>query len=376
MKRFIALGLLVSIAPVVAAQPVTRLAKPDVEYAPELSGIVGIHELSDGRVVLLDRKEKKILLLDDRGGVTPIGRDGAGPGEYLRPTSLVALAGDSTLIEDGGNRRFLVLGPGGKPIGTAPLVSMKPQEGVLYTVTPRGVDAKGRLYVLMPTGLSGDERMPILRYDRNSGKYDTAASIRNDRFNVQRGQPTVRSNGASFGFNAPMPWAVKDEWAAFADGYIVVAHNQPYSVDWISPTGSTMTGPAIPITAIKVTSKEKDAWRAQQLENAPSLTTTDASGKTTTQKMPVPEPEQWPEVFPAFSGQGSVVASPRGTVWIQRLGPAGSAVAYDIVDRAGKVAERVELPAGHRVIGFGPSSVYVIRTDDDGLQHLQRYSRR
>jgi hypothetical protein len=47
----------------------------------------------------------------------------------------------------------------------------------------------------------------------------------------------------------------------------------------------------------------------------------------------------------------------------------------DVFDGAGKLVRRVSLPVTSRVAGVGKSSIYVIRTDDDGLQWLERYAR-
>jgi hypothetical protein len=172
------------------------------------------------------------------------------------------------------------------------------------------------------------------------------------------------------------PWAIKDEWTAATDGWIAVAHNEPYSVDWISPSGVTSPGKLIAFTPVRVTEAEKKRWRDQQAGNAATITSTDASGKTEVRRVPVPEPEKWPEQMPAFSGPGSIIASPNGSLWIRRLTKAAAeVVSYDVVDRKGALIERVELPAEHNVIAFGKGVVYVVRTDDDGLQHLQRYKR-
>ena len=360
----------------VHAQPVTRLTKPDVEFAAELSSIAGVHERSDGRVIVLDRKEKRILALDAAGGATSVAREGSGPGEYLQPTALIALPGDTTLIEDGGNRRFLVIGPDRKATGVLPMVTLKPSEGVTYTVTPRGVDRQGRFYVLTPTGLAPNERIPILRYDRRREKFDTIGSVLNERFGAARGQPQARVGGASFGMISPTPWGVKDEWAVLGDGSVAIVHNEPYSLDWVSAAGAATRGKPISYEAVRVTEAERQLWRKQQLDRAGTLTTTDASGNKQVRKIPVPEPTSWPERLPAFSGQASVVGAADGTVWIRRLGPASAKHAsYDVLDRTGAVIERVELPLNESVIGFGRGAVYVVRVDDDGLQYLRRYKR-
>jgi hypothetical protein len=48
-------------------------------------------------------------------------------------------------------------------------------------------------------------------------------------------------------------------------------------------------------------------------------------------------------------------------------------VLYDVFDRQGERVDRVELPAGNRVIGFGPNSVYAMERDDKGAAALRKY---
>lgn len=47
---------------------------------------------------------------------------------------------------------------------------------------------------------------------------------------------------------------------------------------------------------------------------------------------------------------------------------------YDMVDAHGRLERRVVLPRATHLLGFGKSTVYLIRTDDDDLQWLQRYA--
>ena len=83
----------------------------------------------------------------------------------------------------------------------------------------------------------------------------------------------------------------------------------------------------------------------------------------------------WPTHKRPFLEQ-SVLAGPDKLLWILRTQPAGQALArYDVIDSTGSVRERVTVPVGSRVVGFGVSSVYVVRTDEDGLQWLERYRR-
>ena len=46
---------------------------------------------------------------------------------------------------------------------------------------------------------------------------------------------------------------------------------------------------------------------------------------------------------------------------------------YDLVDRNGVLTEVLVLPEDRKIVDFGPTSVYVIRTDELDLQWLTRH---
>ena len=46
---------------------------------------------------------------------------------------------------------------------------------------------------------------------------------------------------------------------------------------------------------------------------------------------------------------------------------------YDVFDSWGARVGTVKLPPNGRLVGFGRNSAYVVRTDEDDLQYLQRY---
>jgi hypothetical protein len=82
----------------------------------------------------------------------------------------------------------------------------------------------------------------------------------------------------------------------------------------------------------------------------------------------------WPANKPAFLG-GAASVAPDGRLWVLRARAYTDSVAtYDVFDAQGAVSERVALPKGMRLVGHGASSVYVVRTDQDDLQHLLRFS--
>jgi hypothetical protein len=46
---------------------------------------------------------------------------------------------------------------------------------------------------------------------------------------------------------------------------------------------------------------------------------------------------------------------------------------YDLVDRRGALVGQIQLPGSETIVGFGLQSVFVVLTDNDGIQRLQRH---
>jgi hypothetical protein len=71
------------------------------------------------------------------------------------------------------------------------------------------------------------------------------------------------------------------------------------------------------------------------------------------------------------SGQGD--AAPDGTVWLPSniLSPTAAA-GYDVIDHNGRLAERVHLAVGQKLLGFGKGVVYVSFRDSTGVTRVGR----
>ena len=64
-----------------------------------------------------------------------------------------------------------------------------------------------------------------------------------------------------------------------------------------------------------------------------------------------------------------------GTLWVTRAGAFDAKTSIvDVFDASAKLVRRVTFPATHRLAGFGKGTVYLVRTDDDGLQWIERYA--
>lgn len=67
----------------------------------------GVRWLTDGRIVVADLAANRLLIFDSAGKyVRSLGRQGSGPGEFRRITSVTVLRGDSLATFDGGLRRL------------------------------------------------------------------------------------------------------------------------------------------------------------------------------------------------------------------------------------------------------------------------------
>jgi hypothetical protein len=382
----VALALLVTssgLAHPLSSQQPQPIGKPLVEFPEPFSAISGIRELSDGRVVVTDRRDKIVQILDFKSGTAKaVSREGSGPGEYALPSGALPMPNDQTLIVDLLNQRFLLIGPDGKPGETIPMPSLGGVAGGMGMsfARPQGSDAQGRLYFqgtsVQMGGPPAADSVPVVRWTPGGTTIDTAAWVVGPRTSVSSsggGQMRVT-------MGMPMVFAPQEAWGVTPDGRVARVTPEPYRALWYAVGGKMTPGPTVPYTAPKVTEADKKAYRERQRANPPTMimmTRGGASGNNAT-SMPaasLPEPE-FAETKPPFAGAASVLVSPDGEIWVNRSRPAGDHTpVYDVFDSAGRLVRKVTLPREHAVTGFGKGSTYVVRTDEDGLQYLVRYAR-
>lgn len=321
-----------------AQEPTPKSLVAPVWTAPEgLSMIVAVRELRDGRVLALDRRENRVVLVSSDGkGMSDIGRKGLGPGEYESPVALIALPGDSTAVLDQGPRRMLVLNPEAKPVST---MAFPADLGSMINVV-RGADPRGRFLMPAPgerlANPSGETRA-IIAWDRATDRRDTIATYRIGR-TFSTG--TVTSTTTYY-----IRYAPADDWVPLSSGRIAILHGEPYSADIVGGGGVPVRGPRIPYAPVDV---------------APS------------ERIPAIIADKIPSKKPAFWGSFAM-AGPDGDVWIGREMPARAATRrYDRFDRGANRTMSVETDKAVRIVGFGRAAMYTVRTDTDGLQWLEK----
>lgn len=361
-----------SSAPVFAQGP--TLTK-DAEF-PEGFGLLStVRELPDGRVMVADPLGLILAILDmDSGEMELLGREGPGPDEYRQPDAVHALPGGATLLVDLGNARLTVIDSQGTFGETIPIVLAQAGgggPGSMQMILPRAVDDQGRIYFGIRGGFGGADSTSIGRYDRETETVDTLARVKpqgvertGDSQNIQ-----IRS----------LPMSAQDDWAAGPDGTIALVRSDGYYVQVIHPDGRVSTGPTVEHRLIRPRDQEKLAWLEAGQSSGIRMSIEAGAGGQRSISMsrggggtPDIGAYKWPSRMPAFRA-GSTIIDPHGTIWVGRTTRAGDDSLYDIFDGEGNKISQVTFSPNSTVIGFGAGTAYVVRTDEFGLQWLERY---
>ena len=181
-------GLIAPAAPALAQNTPTRtLSKPDAEYSEPFTQIQGLRELRDGRVVVVDPRDKTVQVVNmQTGTATKLGREGSGPGEYGMPLRLLSLPNDTSAVVDMLNNRILLINPNATVGGFVDLNVSSGGGGGRILIgggnQPQYSDSKGRFYMEGPPFLMTDagpvasDSVPMIRWDRATGKRDTLSA--------------------------------------------------------------------------------------------------------------------------------------------------------------------------------------------------------
>jgi hypothetical protein len=367
---------LASACPLAAQQPTGLALHPAsavFDVADDLfTAITSIRELSDGHVMVVDRSENRVALVNfARRRSTGVGRIGDGPGEYRQVGWLFALAGDSSLLTDAGSRRWLLL-DGARVAQTVP--SDQPLPRYLGSALA-GADRSGRVLSIAPVSRVGGapalretaDSLALLMAGRATSRIDTIGRMRG------RGAAgaciTVRGTSTIRRASPCNPLATEDMAVLFPDGWIAVVMAEPYQVRWRMPAGQWVHGAPLPAAREQIGERDKCRILGQPIGIGLGRPC-DTSGYT------------WPAALPAFHAfdrrssapwSPAALATPEGRVLIRRsvLGNTGNR--YDLVDRRGSLVGVLTLPNNETVVGFGASAIYIAETGSEGLQKLRRH---
>jgi hypothetical protein len=356
-----------------------------------------IRELSVGRVIVLDRSDGTVYMMDSEwAGMTQIGRRGEGPGEYRGPVDLFALPNDSSAVYDNMTSRLLIIEPDGTsggflhPMGAAgePMrrsSSLRSSSKGIMLLPATATDGRGYFYCLaQPVVVGPDGKLEVA--DSSAIERWTAISAMRDTVGyLRRKLPSTASVRPAIGMvTFPVPktqqaFRGQDQWAVGPDGRVAIVTYEPYQVKFIDALLNVVVGPPIQYDPIRVTEAHKEQWRENQQRRRPALVVTKDGGSGMVPMTPKPVEPEWPKYLPPFVypqelfPYEAVYFAPDGMLWVMRTTPADEPPTFDMIDKTGRVVRQVKLPHSTRLAGFGNGTLYLVRIDEVDLEYLEKY---
>lgn len=356
------------VAPVLSAQqiPAIRLAPPDATHSHEFTSITSLRALSDGRVVVTDGREQRLLVLDfARDESREIGRRGRGPEEYSIVSLVHPIAGDSSIMADVMARRWLVLHRDSIVQTIPPDHPALVASGGIFT----SADGRGRVARRVdPTLRDGvtnrteRDSSALVLFARATGRADTVTMLR-----AAARQLTQRTEQGRIVSSSSYPTVVmpsEEDFVLFPDGAIAVARLNPFRVDWRLPDGRWLRGDSLPVRKIRVDARERRAFEARNAGSRPQAP----------EGFPQPPEPEYPEFVPPFPmGQG-LVRGPRGLLLVRRSKSADfPEMTYLVIDRSSRIVGTFTLSNRERVEGASDRALYISERDDDDIVRLRRH---
>jgi hypothetical protein len=375
--------------------PIVNLPGATAKTAEKFVNILGIRQNADGTVLVNVPRARQITLYDSTlAKPTVVVDSSAGSANSYggMPSRLVPYMGDSSLFADANSQTLLVVDargrvaraiapPGGQPFGMI--------HGSLLLGTT-GVDNKGRLVFQGPL-LEGDSRS-IVRADFALRQIDTIGRL---KVRDGGGQVIDESDPGKVKITMTInPLPAPDAWAVLTDGSVAIVRGHDYHIDWIHADGTRSSSPKLPFDWKRLTDDDKqkliDSSRAAQAAlaaargAAPGGSGSGSGGgsarggggsrggdpdaparKVELETVYLPL-KQISDYYPAIR-PGAALADRDGNVWILPTTSAQSQkgeLVYDVVNRKDGLFERVRIPLGRSVAGFGKGGVVYLAVGD------------
>jgi hypothetical protein len=352
--------------------PAYTLSAPNAMIKEAFSRVLGVAELTDKRVLVVDFKDGTLTIADfANGSRAQLGRNGSGPNEYIRVAGVARRLADTLYVMDGGNWRYLRIDGTGKLAGTLAFPARAREFG-----SPRGVDALGRFYwtggvvSMHPvTGAKRNQRSQVMRWDLVADSLVSVADFTDHA-------PELHENKF-------FPYAERDSWVIDAKGRVGIVVARDYHLRWIENGKVVFDGAPIPFQRIAVNARERDAFRAEKEAQGPAGSG-QARGATSDTGRSAPAARRtmldyypdamFPATMPPFVENGARL-SPRGDIWVERSrAPSDLAPRFDVLGVDGKLRATVQFPASTQLAALDRNGIYLLRIDGDGLQTLERHS--
>jgi hypothetical protein len=404
-----------------AIRPLGAVAATSAE---PLGLVNNIRALPGGKLLVNDMTGRRVLLMDSTFAVLKVVADTTpgNPNSYGGGVaSLIAFRGDSTLFVDAQSLSMLVIDSNGE---VARVMSVpRAQDAMMLAAGGIGAGAfysnghlvyRGmpniRMNIVNGTPQMGalPDTMPITRVNLQTRVVDTVGYVK-----IPISLPNIsRSEDGKMSVTIEVnPLPVVDEWAVTPNGDVAFVRGRDYHVDWVEANGTRRSSPKMAFDWKRLTDEDKTrladsvktlldkqaaanpgqgaamatafgsmmgggaaagAPRVQMMIRAdggpPGAGGPTRAPQVSAPKINVVSPSQLPDYQPPFFAT-STRADADGNLWVLTIPtkpqPAGSV--YDVINGQGEVTERVLIPDGRRVLGFGPGgAVYLAKQVTEG----------
>ena len=367
--------------------PIRPLGRVQSTSSEPLASVSQVRALPSGRVIVNDNTGRRLVMFDSTLTVATVIADSTGAGGITyssRLGGLIAFRGDSTLFVDPASLSMLVIDPNGKVVRTMAVPRASDAQNLIGGPfgTP-GFDAAGRLVYRSATfpGFNQrrdgeDARLPqppdsamIVRFDLTNRTLDTIA-----KFKIPRvGLIAVKDDrGRSVMTSIVNPMPMPDDWAILSDGTIAVVRGRDYRVDFIGVGGTTRSTPKLPFEWQRLSDEDKvamiDSMKTVMIERTRG--DGGATGAMPSGLQFVP-PSELADYRPAFR-QGAARGDVAGNLWIRTSKSSNGGTVYDVINSSGALIDRVQVPPGRVIAGFGPGGMVYLGVVDGSITRLER----
>lgn len=408
-----------------SSRPPIRALGAVVSASAEPLGLVNnVRALPGGKLLVNDMTGRRVLLMDSTFAVLKVVADTTpgNPNAYGGGiASLIAFRGDSTLFVEAQSLSMLVIDANGdvQRVMSVP----RAQDAMMLAAGGVGAGAfysnghlvyRGmpniRMQIVNGTPQMGalPDTMPITRVNLQTRVVDTVGYVK-----IPTSLPNItRADDGTMTISIDVnPLPVVDEWAVLPNGDVAFVRGRDYHVDWVETNGTRRSSPKLAFDWKRLTDEDKaklvdsvqtlldkqatanpgqGAAMATAFGNmmgggaaagAPRMQVMiraeggppGAAGPTRPPQMSAPKirvvsPSQLPDYQPPFFAT-STRADADGNLWVLTIPtkpqPAGSV--YDVINGKGEVTERVLIPEGRTILGFGPGGVvYLAKRTTEG----------
>jgi hypothetical protein len=393
--------------------PIVSLAPVSAKTTTTLGAVLGVRELPGGRILVNDAGRKQIKVFDASLTTATIAQDSIpglsnsyGPGN----AQIIPFLGDSTLFTELLSRESLVLDHNGQVARALALPMYRDGDIPFDNPFPRpaGMDNKGRLLGEGGFRVRGDangmgavaDSTLVYRADLQTREVDVVGTRHSSSGNKSRNDPP--ENGYRVVTTIVQPVPTEDSWTVLSDGTIAFVRGRDYHVDWVFPDGTKGSTDKLPFDWKRLTDEDKQhlidsarvvkdslvAIRNKRVNTPPAGRGDDpgaggdGAGRTgrsgggaasptsgqqgSIQKIAFVPLSEIPDYYPPI-GRNSAMPDRDGNLWILPTTSAQSQhgeLVYDVVNPKRGLFQRVRMPLGRSIAGFGKGGVVYLQSGD------------